>query len=212
MREIALTGRQYTWENFLENPTYEKLDRVLASVQWEHKFPLVTVWALQRGLSDHTPLLVDSGEAAHVGNKAIFSFELSWFEREGFLEMVASEWAKETRGKSNIERWQFKMRHFRQFLRGWAKNASGFYKVEKERLLHLNDEFDIKAEVAPLGFAECAAKREAEENLAKILREEEIKWTQRTKVSDVQEGHSNTKFIHLIVNGKHRKKKIVQIE
>ena len=47
LREIALSGRQFTWANNLEFPTYEKLDSVLMSVQWEQKFPLVTVRALQ---------------------------------------------------------------------------------------------------------------------------------------------------------------------
>ena len=43
LREIDLTGRQFTCANTLPIPTYEKLDRVLASVEWEQKFPLVTV-------------------------------------------------------------------------------------------------------------------------------------------------------------------------
>lgn len=84
-REIDLSGRQFTWANSLLNPTYEKLDRVLTSVDWEQKFPLVTMQVLQRAISDHTPLLVDSGEAAHMGNKNTFSFELSWFEK-GILQ------------------------------------------------------------------------------------------------------------------------------
>ena len=73
LREIDLIGRQYIGANNLEIPTYEKLDR-LASVKWGQKFPLVMMHALQRELSDHTPLLVDSSEAAHVGNKTAFSF------------------------------------------------------------------------------------------------------------------------------------------
>ena len=89
LREIELSGRKFTWANTLPNPTCEKLDRVLTSVGWEKKIPLVTVQALSRGISDHTPLLVDSGEAAHVGNKNIFSFELAWFEREGFQDLIA---------------------------------------------------------------------------------------------------------------------------
>jgi hypothetical protein len=32
LREILLFGTQYTWANRRESPTYEKLDRVLASV------------------------------------------------------------------------------------------------------------------------------------------------------------------------------------
>jgi endonuclease/exonuclease/phosphatase family metal-dependent hydrolase len=60
-REIALSGRQFTWVSRRENPTYEKLDRVLASVEWEQKYPLVTVRALTHSGSDHTPLLIDAG-------------------------------------------------------------------------------------------------------------------------------------------------------
>ena len=51
--------------------------------------------ALRRGLSDHDPLPFDSSETAHVGNKAAFSFELSWFENDGFIEMIVVGWEKE---------------------------------------------------------------------------------------------------------------------
>uniref|UniRef100_A0A453BYH2 Uncharacterized protein n=1 Tax=Aegilops tauschii subsp. strangulata TaxID=200361 RepID=A0A453BYH2_AEGTS len=78
----------------------------------------------------HTPLLVDSGEATRVGNKNVFTFELVWLEREGFIELIAREWDRATGGISNIERWQNKIRHLRQFLRGWAKNVSKICKVE----------------------------------------------------------------------------------
>jgi exonuclease III len=91
LREIALSGRQFTWASRRVNPTFEKLDRVLASVDWEQKFPLVTVRTLSRSGSDHTPLLIDSGNHAHLGNKSRFSFELSWFDQEGFYDMVATE-------------------------------------------------------------------------------------------------------------------------
>uniref|UniRef100_A0A452Y7A2 Uncharacterized protein n=1 Tax=Aegilops tauschii subsp. strangulata TaxID=200361 RepID=A0A452Y7A2_AEGTS len=79
---------------------------------------------------DHIPLLVDSGESTHVGNRNTFSFELGWFEREGFLNLIAIEWARESGGTFHVEIWQNKIRHLRQFLRGWAKNQSGIYKVE----------------------------------------------------------------------------------
>jgi hypothetical protein len=60
-------------------------------VEWEQKFPLVTVRALTRIGSDHTPLLIDSGEAAHIGNRKNCSFELSWMRQDGFFEMVRDE-------------------------------------------------------------------------------------------------------------------------
>src|SRR4051812_24256479 len=99
LREIELTGRKYTWANSFPTPTYEKLDRVLASVEWEQKYPLVSVYAMQRAISDHTPLLVDSGDATHIGNKRNFCFELGWFEKENFMEIIAREWAKHVSGR-----------------------------------------------------------------------------------------------------------------
>jgi hypothetical protein len=42
--------------------------------------------------SDHTQLLIDSRDSAHLGNKNHFSFELSWMRRDGFYEMAKDEW------------------------------------------------------------------------------------------------------------------------
>jgi endonuclease/exonuclease/phosphatase family metal-dependent hydrolase len=85
LREIALTGRQFTWASRREEPIYEKLDRVLASISWEQNFPLVPVRALTRADSDHTPILIDSGVKEHLGNQSKFSFELHWLRQEVFF-------------------------------------------------------------------------------------------------------------------------------
>ncbi|KAG2632796.1 hypothetical protein PVAP13_2NG128603, partial [Panicum virgatum] len=89
LRELALSGRRFTWASSAEVPTYEKLDRILVSTDWEQKFSISTVEALTRELSDHTPLLLDTGNAAHRGNNHLFKFELGWLTRDGFHEMVA---------------------------------------------------------------------------------------------------------------------------
>jgi hypothetical protein len=65
LREIVMTGRQYTWVGSGDNPTYEKLDRVLVSTEWENHFPLTMVEARDRNISDHTPLVVSTGASTH---------------------------------------------------------------------------------------------------------------------------------------------------
>jgi hypothetical protein len=142
-----------------------------------------------------------------MGYKNTFSFELSWMRQDGFYEMVLHEWNSVHLGSSPVEKWQHKVRHLRQFLRGWAKNLSGVYRKEKERLSLLIDELDLKAETIPLNAAERAQKREADIAIAKLRRDEETKWVERAKVKHIQEGGNNTKYFHLIVNGKHRKKR-----
>jgi hypothetical protein len=87
-------------------------------VEWEQKFPLVSVRALTRSGSDHTPLLIDFGNQAHIGNKARLSFELSWLRQDGFFEMVSAEWAAISTGDTPIQRWQNKIRHLHRYLKG----------------------------------------------------------------------------------------------
>jgi hypothetical protein len=111
-----------------------------------------------------------------------------------------------------MEVWQNKIRHLRSYLRGWAKNLSSVYKKEKERLLLLIDFLDKKAETMPLSASERAELKVSTDSLAKLRREEESKWAQRAKVKFIQEGGNNTKFFHLIANGKHRRKKVVQLK
>jgi hypothetical protein len=58
-----MIGRQFTWANYLLEPTYEKLDRLLMDTNWDSKFPMVSVHALERivDLSDHAPILLTTG-------------------------------------------------------------------------------------------------------------------------------------------------------
>ena len=65
LRELEMTGRRYIWANYAEVPTYEKLDRILVTTDWEQTFSLASIQALTREISDHTPLLLDTREPSH---------------------------------------------------------------------------------------------------------------------------------------------------
>jgi hypothetical protein len=47
-------------------------------------------------------------------------------------------------GETYMDKWQNKVRHLRHFLKGWARNLSGVYKKEKERLTQNIDELILK--------------------------------------------------------------------
>jgi hypothetical protein len=44
------------------------------------------------------------------------------------------------------------------------------------------------------------------------LREEEIKWYQHSKAKHLLEEDANTKYFHLLANGRHRKTRIFQLQ
>ena len=81
-------GRQYTFANSLPDPTYEKLDRVLVTTKWEFKYPMVMVHALDKAVSDHTPLILETGDPSYTGHAKLFKMELSWLSHEDFKGRV----------------------------------------------------------------------------------------------------------------------------
>jgi exonuclease III len=87
LRKLELTERQYTWANNLQTPTYEKLDQILVSTDWEMKYPRVNTCALPRSLSDHTPLLLDTRMLSQHTSQ-MFKFELAWLSKDGFYDTV----------------------------------------------------------------------------------------------------------------------------
>jgi hypothetical protein len=91
LREIELTRRKFTWANNMPNQTFEKLDRVLVCTDFESQFSHTSVHALNREISDHTPLLFSTNNASTTYQPQ-FKFELGWLLRDGFCEMVSEVW------------------------------------------------------------------------------------------------------------------------
>jgi endonuclease/exonuclease/phosphatase family metal-dependent hydrolase len=85
LREVSMSGQQFTWANSLSDPTYEKLNRVVMDTDWEDKYPMVSVCALEciERLSDHAPILLTT-EIPKPPCKHPFKFELGWLQHEGF--------------------------------------------------------------------------------------------------------------------------------
>jgi hypothetical protein len=129
-----MSGCKFTWVNS-RRATYERLGRVLVSTEWEQNFPLATVEALNREISDHTLLLLSTGEKAKYKKQPPFKFDMGWLLKEGFFEVIFEVWKKENREGTLMQRWQNKIRRLRQFLRGWAKNMNGAYKKEKTKIV-----------------------------------------------------------------------------
>jgi hypothetical protein len=70
---------------------------------------------------------------------------------------------------------------------------------------------DKKAEVSLL-LREEELKQCSHNRLSQLLREEELKWYQRSKAKHLLECDVNTKYFHLLANGRHRKSHIFQLQ
>ena len=98
-----MSERQFTFANYLPDPTYEKLDRALMTSEWEFKYLMVTVYALDRGVSDHTPLILDTGDPSYAGYAKQFKIELNWLSHEDFRDRVIEIWNKLVSGQNSVQ-------------------------------------------------------------------------------------------------------------
>jgi mannosylglycoprotein endo-beta-mannosidase len=122
--------------------------------------------------------------------------------------MVKLVWERPAVGQTPIEMWNNKIQSVRKHLGGWAKHTSGILKKEKLRLSSTIYNLEAIAEVRQLLPHEIELKSQSNAQIARLLREEEIKWYQRSKSQFILEGDANTRYFHSVANGRHWKKLI----
>lgn len=121
LREIYVSGVKFTWSNKQSRPTLIKLDRILASQEWDLHFGNCFAWSKPRVGSDHSPLILDTGE--HREAKAnYFFFEEGWLQHEEFKGLVFSKWSEyrvQQQGSPfSLDRWHGCLQSLRNYLRG----------------------------------------------------------------------------------------------
>lgn len=89
--EIKRCGSRFTWTNKQERPIFSNIDRILATTEWENKFPLFSASSLTRVGSDHNPILLDLGDQV-ISQQRQFFFEKQWLMQEGFMDEVRKKW------------------------------------------------------------------------------------------------------------------------
>jgi hypothetical protein len=121
------------------------IDKVFVTTYWEQLFPAVSVRALPRVRSDHTPLVFDLG--AFISPKVKqFRFEKWWLNIDDFHQLVTSTWNKPCNYTRAIVVWQYKIRNLRKIIKGWAINRESERNKMKKQLIAEYDVLDIMSE------------------------------------------------------------------
>jgi hypothetical protein len=207
VREIPRTGARFTWTNKQLNPVRSVLDRVFISPSLEPRFPLCSVVAETSLGSDHTPLIMDTGEDNPIKSNRFF-FETGWFDTEGFHQLLSQVWERlgsQIGGRDIVDWWQGMSGGLRQFLRGWSKNIGKEQCLLKLQLLGQIKQLDEEADSTGLEEEGWAFRYHLEDQLVNIYKLEEEYWRQRGRVRWALQGDANTAYFHAVANGRRRK-------
>ena len=95
---------------------------------------MVTIHALDRGVSYHTPLILDTGDPSYTGHAKQLKMELSWLAHEDFREWVTEIWKKPVSGQNSVQCWNRKFGALRKHLWGGLAITMRCIKHKKENL------------------------------------------------------------------------------
>ena len=90
IKDLTLSGGEYTWCGGLNNNSTSRLDRFLVSDDWEDQFSGLVQKILPNPTSDHAPILLDRGGI--INGKFPFRFENMWLKEEGFKDLIRCWW------------------------------------------------------------------------------------------------------------------------
>jgi mannosylglycoprotein endo-beta-mannosidase len=136
---------------------------------------------------------------------------------EGFIKIVEDKWIQ-NRGRCparvySMDKWHGGVETLRNFLKGWGRNVRGEYRRRKEELMQQIIEADVEESVGMNLQGEQLCKRyQLEAEVERLMEAEEVYWQQRGGEKWTLEGDGNTKFFHLVANGRRRKNLILSLE
>jgi len=133
LHDPHLNGGKFSWFRGINHPSAARLDRFLYSMEWEEKFKNIRQKLLPRVLSDHCPILLESGNWEQ--KRSNFKFENWWLKVEGFTNLIQSWWNEFLVEGCPDYILNIKLRMLKQKLKEWSKSNFGELTSKKNSLL-----------------------------------------------------------------------------
>nr|GEV40261.1 RNA-directed DNA polymerase, eukaryota [Tanacetum cinerariifolium] len=196
--DINIEGYAFTWSHHSASKM-SKLDRFLVSDGIFTLFPSITAICLDRHLSDHRLILLCE---VHLDFGPIpFRFYHSWFNIDGFEDLIKRSWLSFSHSNANrMIRFKKKLQDLEVLIRQWIKTKKSDISSNKHDIVNELREIDKKMDRGEVDEATVRRRFELKNNLIKINDMEAKDNLQNSKVKWAIEGDENSKFFHGIIN------------
>ena len=131
MKDLPLTGSQFTWCEGINSLAASRLDCFLVFDEWEDHFSGTFQFALPRAISDHYPIVLEGGGVKK--GKTLFKFENMWLLTDGFKELVRKWWTEYIVAGTDSHCLAEKLKALKKDLREWNKKVFGIVSVSKSK-------------------------------------------------------------------------------
>ncbi|XP_057788776.1 uncharacterized protein LOC131005735 [Salvia miltiorrhiza] len=160
--DVRLQGRLFTW--YQPNGLCKsKLDRFLVNGKWLEKWSHSKVIGLQRTVSDHCPLILET-KSIDWGPKP-FRFLNAWISHCDFEKVVKESW--ERPGISGWKNFVFKekLKRLKEDLKKWNQSSFGSIEANIKKLKQDIQKWDAIDDTLGLEEGELISRNEATANL-----------------------------------------------
>ncbi|KAJ0683719.1 putative RNA-directed DNA polymerase [Helianthus annuus] len=199
LREFNLKGLRFTYmSNRRGICTWSRIDRFLVCENVFNKWLNACVRALNRNLSDHSPL-VFSVLDTNFGPKPFRMFD-SWLDRPGCIDTINSvleNWVNWGPAVTNLLN---KLKKLRGSLRNWYDSYRVKEKEDETWLRKEKEDLEIQMELKDLDETDLWIWSECLKEIEDIERHKTRDIRQKSRVKWAALGDENSSFFHNIVN------------
>ena len=210
VRDLPLQGGPFTWSGGTNGQTMSRIDRFLVSGDWESYFNRITQSTLPRPVSDHFPILLDSGGIR--SGPSPFRFENMWLKTEGFKDLLKGWWqGLSVRGSASFILAE-KLKGLKGKLKIWNKEVFGNVSTKRTEALFRVGCWDNVEKERELSLEESEERAKAKDDYRRWSLLEEASWRQKSREIWLKEGDRNTGFFHKMANSHRRRNAINKIK
>jgi hypothetical protein len=206
--DCGASGPKFTWRG----PTFqngdrifERLDRALSNDDWRLGFPNAAVKVLPRvNFSDHHPMIIALFGFDYIQRPRYFKFEGAWLLEESYVEMLEACWS----GTNSI---QERLSNLAHDIKEWKNITIGSVTNKKRELLARIGGVQRKLQSERRNKFLFRLENQLQDELAHILKMEELMWFQRSRAKWLVDGDRNTRYYHLKTITRRRYNKIIML-